>query len=67
MNQQDKDILTLTVKNAVLEGLGEYHTNNVVPLETRVTNVEGDIKFAKRGMRGVYGVILMALAYFGIK
>lgn len=67
MNQQDKEILHLTVKTAVMEGFEEYHKENVIPMQVRIANVEADIKFAKKSMRGVYGVILLILAYFGIK
>lgn len=67
MNQDDKDILHLTVKTAVLEGFKEYHEENVVPLQTRVTGMENDVIFIRRSARGVWGIILLIAAYLGIK
>lgn len=67
MNNQDKEILQLVVKNAVLEAFKEHTEDVIVPLQERVTVVETDIKFARRTAKGAWAVLLICLSYLGIR
>lgn len=67
MNQQDKEILQLVVKNSVLEAFKEHTEEVIVPMQNRLTIVESDIKFARRTAKAVWAGITLFLSYLGLK
>ena len=67
MNNQDRQILELVVKNAVLEAFQEHTEEVITPLQKRLTHVENDIVFARRTAKGVWAIIILGLSYIGIK
>lgn len=60
MRDEVKDILTLTVKNAVLEAFAEHQEKVTMPLERRVNSIETNQRWISRGAKAV-GAVLIAL------